>query len=135
MLLAIPFGLAIGVSLGMLGGGGSVLAVPVLVYVLGQSVHQATTASLVVVTVGAIAGGLGHARGGNVCWRHAGTFTVAALPGILAGTTLGNTVSGSALITVFALIMLAAAAATWRKASAPNARENGEPRVTVRRCS
>ena len=65
MLLAIPFGLAIGVSLGMLGGGGSVLAVPVLVYVLGQSVHQATTASLVVVTVGAIAGGLGHARGGT----------------------------------------------------------------------
>ena len=41
MLLAIPFGLAIGVSLGMLGGGGSVLAVPILVYVLGQSVHQA----------------------------------------------------------------------------------------------
>jgi uncharacterized membrane protein YfcA len=129
MLLAIPFGLAIGVSLGMLGGGGSVLAVPILVYVLGQSVHQATTASLVVVTVGAIAGGLGHARGGNVCWRHAGTFTAAALPGIIAGTALGNTVSGSALIAVFALIMLAAAAATWRKASAPAARQDGEPRA------
>jgi uncharacterized membrane protein YfcA len=127
MLLAIPFGLAIGVSLGMLGGGGSVLAVPVLVYVLGQSVHQATTASLVVVTVGAIAGGLGHARGGNVCWRHASTFTAAAVPGIIAGTALGNTVSGGALITVFALIMLAAAFATWRKASAPAARRDDEP--------
>jgi uncharacterized protein len=127
MLLAIPFGLAIGVSLGMLGGGGSVLAVPVLVYVLGQSVHQATTASLVVVTVGAIAGGLGHARGRNVCWRHASTFTVAALPGIIAGTALGDKVSGSALIGVFALIMLAAAFATWRKASAPAARRDDEP--------
>ena len=57
VLVAIPFGLAIGIALGMLGGGGSVLAVPVLVYVLGQSVHQATTASLVVVTAGALAGG------------------------------------------------------------------------------
>ena len=52
--VAIPFGLAIGLSLGMLGGGGSVLAVPVLVYILGQNVHQATTASLVVVTAGAV---------------------------------------------------------------------------------
>jgi uncharacterized membrane protein YfcA len=50
----------------MLGGGGSVLAVPVLVYVLGQSVHQATTASLVVVTAGAVVGGPSHARGGRV---------------------------------------------------------------------
>ena len=55
-LAAIPFGLGIGLSLGMLGGGGSVLAVPVLVYILGQSVHQATTASLVVVTAGAVVG-------------------------------------------------------------------------------
>jgi uncharacterized membrane protein YfcA len=79
-LAAIPFGLAIGLSLGTLGGGGSVLAVPVLVYVLGLSVHQATTSSLVVVTAGGLAGGLGHARGGRVCWRHAAMFTGAALP-------------------------------------------------------
>src|SRR5579859_5041077 len=116
-LAAIPFGLAIGVAVGMLGGGGSVLAVPVLVYILGQSVHQATTASLVVVTTGAVAGGLGHAREGRICWRHAGVFTAAALPGVLAGTALGNAVSGRALIAAFAVIMLLAAAATWRKAS------------------
>ncbi len=114
---AIPFGLAIGLALGMLGGGGSVLAVPVLVYVLGQSVHQATTASLVVVTVGALAGGLGHARKGRVCWQHAAAFTAAALPGVVAGTALGNAVSGAALLVAFAAIMLAAAAATWRKGS------------------
>ena len=57
-LAAVPFGLAIGLSLGMLGGRGSMLAVPVLVYVLGQRVHQATTASLVIVTAGAVVGGL-----------------------------------------------------------------------------
>jgi len=115
-VLAIPFGLGIGLSLGMVGGGGSVLAVPVLVYVLGQSVHQATTASLVVVSAGALTGGLSHAREGRVCWRHAVAFTVAALPGVIAGTRLGETVSGRVLIAAFAVIMLAAAAATWRKA-------------------
>jgi uncharacterized membrane protein YfcA len=116
-LAAIPFGLAIGVAVGMLGGGGSVLAVPVLVYVLGQSVQEATTASLVIVTAGALAGGLGHARAGRICWRHAGAFTAAALPGVAAGTALGNAVSGGALIAAFAIVMLLAAAATWRKAA------------------
>jgi uncharacterized membrane protein YfcA len=116
VLAAIPLGLCIGLAVGMLGGGGSVLAVPVLVYLLGQSVSEATTASLVIVTAGAIAGGLGHAREGRVCWRHAGSFTAAAVPGVVAGTVAGNAVSSQALIGVFALVMLAAAVATWRKA-------------------
>jgi uncharacterized membrane protein YfcA len=126
-LAAIPFGLAIGVSLGMLGGGGSVLAVPVLVYLLGQDVHEATTASLVVVTAGALAGGLSHARGGRVCWRHAVAFTLAALPGVVAGTALGDAVGGGTLIAAFAVVMLAAAAATWRRAGAPG--DGGAPRA------
>ena len=114
---AIPFGLGIGLSLGMLGGGGSVLAVrPVLVYVLGEGVHQAATASLVVVTAAAVVGGLTHVRDGRVCWRHAIAFIAAALPGVIAGTALGQAVSGRALIAAFAFIMLAAAATTWRKA-------------------
>jgi uncharacterized membrane protein YfcA len=116
VLVAIPFGVGIGVALGMLGGGGSVLAVPVLVYVLDQDVHAATTASLVIVSAGALAGGLGHAREGRVCWRHAAAFTAAALPGVIAGTALGEAVSGAVLIGAFGVIMLAAAAATWRKA-------------------
>jgi uncharacterized membrane protein YfcA len=101
----------------MLGGGGSVLAVPVLVYILGQSVHQATTASLVVVTAGAVVGGFNHARDGRVCWRHAGAFIAATPPGVIAGTALGQAVSGRALIAAFAVIMLAAATAMWRKAT------------------
>ena len=63
---------------------------PVLVYVLGQNVHQATTASLVVVTAGAVIGGLAHARHGRVCWRQAIAFIAAALPGVIAGTALGQ---------------------------------------------
>jgi uncharacterized membrane protein YfcA len=126
-LAAIPLGVGIGLSLGMLGGGGSVLAVPVLVYVLGESVHQATTASLVVVTAGALIGALSHARAGRVCWRHTIAFTAAALPGVIAGTALGQAVSATALIAAFAMIMLAAAAATWRKASRNTAFTAAEP--------
>ena len=115
LLLAIPFGLAIGLAVGTLGGGGSVLAVPVLVYVLGQTVPEATTASLLVVAAGAVAGGLSHARAGRVCWRHAGSFTAAALPGIVLGTLAAEAVSSELLLAGFALVMLAAAHATWRK--------------------
>jgi uncharacterized protein len=134
--VAIPFGVGIGLSLGMLGGGGSVLAVPVLVYVLGQTVHQATTASLVIVTAGAIVGGLSSAREGRVCWHHAATFAAAALPGVALGTALGQAVSGGVLIALFAAIMLAAAAATWRRASRgpePGERGAGCPPLRVAR--
>lgn len=129
MLAAIPLGLAIGLAVGLLGGGGSVLAVPVLVYVLGQGVEEATTASLMIVAAGALAGGVGHARAGRVCWRHAGTFTAAALPGILVGTVVGNAAGGRLLLVVFAVVMLAAAGATWRRAGQeePAAAEGWEP--------
>jgi uncharacterized protein len=116
VLLALPFGLAIGLAVGLLGGGGSVLAVPVLVYALDQDVETATTASLAVVAGGALAGGLGHARAHRVCWRHAGTFTLAALPGIVLGTLVGDAVGDEVLLAGFAVVMLAAAQATWRKA-------------------
>lgn len=115
----------------MLGGGGSVLAVPVLVYILGQTVQQATIASLVVVTAGAIIGGLSQARHGRVCWRHASGFIAAALPGVIAGTARGQAVSGRALIAAFAVIMLAAAAATLRKET----RDAISPRTGLSRTS
>ena len=124
-MLAILFGLVIGLAVGMLGGGGSVLAVPVLVYVLQQDVETATTISLVVVTAAAVAGGFGHAREGRVCWRHAGAFTSAALPGVVVGTLAGEAISGTLLIGAFALVMLAAAAATWRKANDDSGKGDG----------
>jgi hypothetical protein len=125
LLLAVPLGLLIGLAVGTLGGGGSVLAVPVLVYVLDQSVPEATTASLLVVAAGALAGALGHARAGRVCWRHAGSFSVAAIPGIALGTLAAEAVSGPLLLAGFALVMLAAAHATWRKADEPDPEPDG----------
>ena len=63
--LAIAVGVLIGLSLGALGGGGSILTVPALVYLLGQSPHQATIASLLVVGLAAVAGAITHARAGR----------------------------------------------------------------------
>ena len=130
MLLAIPFGLAIGLAVGTLGGGGAVLAVPVLVYLLDQSVAQATTESLVIVAAGALAAGAGHARAGRVCWHHAATFTVAAVPGIAAGTLAAESVAPSLLVAGFAVVMIGAAHATWRKTcEQPSATESAGERA------
>ena len=74
MLLAIPFGVAIGLVVGAVGGGGAILALPVLVYVLGEGVNQASTASLIVVALAAGLGGGALARHGHVCWRIALSF-------------------------------------------------------------
>lgn len=120
MVLAIVFGLAIGASLGMLGGGGGVLAVPVLVYVFGEEVHPATTASLAIVAAGALAGTLGQARRRHVCWRHAAAFTPPGVVGASLGTAANRSVGGGLLLALFALAMLAAAWATWHKAGRRN---------------
>jgi uncharacterized membrane protein YfcA len=114
-LVALPFGLAIGLSVGLMGGGGSVLAVPVLVYVLGEDVEEATTVSLAVVAAGALFGALGHARAGRVCWHHAATFTLAAIPGIAVGTLIGEGIGEDVLLAGFAVVMIVAAQAIWRK--------------------
>lgn len=99
----------------MLGGGGSILVLPVLVYVVGQDAHDAATASLVIVTIAALAGGVGQAAQHNVCWRHAGLFGAAAVPGILAGTAAGEVAGAETLLVALGLLMLAAAYAMTRK--------------------
>lgn len=125
--VAIPVGLAIGLAFGMLGGGGSVLAIPVLVYVLGESVHSAITASLLVIAAAALAGGLGHTPGGKVCWGHAMAFAGPAVAGIVVGTAANAVVGGRLLLGLFAPVMLVAAWATWRKANDTDDGEDAAP--------
>jgi uncharacterized protein len=74
-----------GLSLGALGGGGSILAVPALVYLLGQSPHQATTASLLVVGGAAVAGAIIHARAGRVRLRNGPCSGCRGSPGPMRG--------------------------------------------------
>lgn len=116
MLLAVPFGLAIGLVVGSIGGGGAILALPVLVYVLGEGVNQASTASLIVVALAAGLGGGALARHGHVCWRIALSFAAAAAVGAVGGTAAGSAVNAKTLILAFVPVMLGAAAATWRRA-------------------
>ena len=93
VVLAIPLGIAIGLVVGAVGGGGAILALPVLVYVLGEEVGPASTASLVVVAIAAAVGAGALALRGHVCWRIALTFTAPAAAGALLGTLANTAVS------------------------------------------
>lgn len=97
----------------MLGGGGSILTVPVLVYVLGYSVKTAIPMSLAVVGLTSVAGVVGHARAGTVHWRAALAFGPPAVVGAFGGAHLGLVVSPRLQLTIFAVIMLLAAGSMW----------------------
>ena len=108
-LLALPFGLGIGLLLGLVGGGGSILAVPILVYVLGEPVKQATTESLLIVGVTALAGALTASAGGRVQWRLGLAFAAVSAPAAVAGTALNRLVGARALLIAFGALLVAAA--------------------------
>ena len=116
VILAIPLGLAIGLVVGTVGAGGALLALPALVYALGEEVGPASTASLIVVAIGAGVGAGALALRGHVCWRIALTFSVPAAVGSLLGTLGNNAASPQALILSFVPVMALAAAATWQRA-------------------
>ncbi len=117
-LLAIPFGLAIGLIVGTVGGGGAILGLPVLVYVLGEGVGRASTASLIVVAIAAGVGAGVLAARGEVCWRLALTFSWPASVGAVVGTLANGEVSPKLLVLSFIPVMLVAAGATWQRAGA-----------------
>jgi hypothetical protein len=123
MILAVPFGLAIGAVVGTVGGGGAILALPVLVYALDQGVSPASTASLIVVAISASVGAGSQARHGQLCWRVALTFSLPAALGAYLGTLLNGSVSGRTLILAFVPVMLAAALLTHLRG---DTEENGD---------
>jgi uncharacterized protein len=132
LLLAIPLGLAIGLIVGSVGGGGAILALPVLVYVLGEAPGPASTASLVVVAVAAGLGAGALALRGQVCWRLALTFSSPAAAGSALGAILNTSVSGRTLILAFIPVMLIAAVATWVRAGlTDDARQSECPRPAL----
>ena len=125
VVLAIPMGILIGLVVGAVGGGGGVLGLPVLIYILGQSVGPASTASLIVVAVAAGVGAGALALRGHVCWRIALTFTVPAAAGTLLGTLGNHAVSPKVLILAFVPVMFAASLATWARAIRTTSEETG----------
>ena len=97
----------VGFSLGLVGGGGSILATPLLLYVVGVTQpHIAIGTSALAVSVNAFANLIGHARSGNVRWRCAILFAVVGTLGAIAGSTIGKLVDGQRLLFLFGLLMV-----------------------------
>jgi len=119
VLLAVALGLLIGLSLGALGGGGSILTVPALVYAVGENVQDATTGSLVIVGITAAVAAAGHARAGRVRWGAGFAFGAAGVLASLLGTRLNTRVSPAALLVCFAVLMGVAATAMLAKTMLP----------------
>ena len=130
MLLALPIGILIGLSLGALGGGGSILTVPALVYLLGQSAHSATTTSLIIVGVTSIAGmavasarRTGPAALGII-------FGVLGAGGAFAGSRLSASIDPHALLVAFSVLMAGAAATMlYRQRSGAALAPSRQPRA------
>lgn len=108
-LLAAALALLVGISLGLLGGGGSILTVPIFVYVLGFEPREAIASGLAVVGAVSLFGAAGHWRAGNVALRPALVFGIASMAGALGGARLATRVSGTAQLLLFATVMLVAA--------------------------
>ena len=106
-LLSVISGFAVGFVLGLIGGGGSILAVPLLVYVVGVSdPHVAIGTSSVAVAVSAVFGLYNHAHAGNVRWPCAIAFSIAGVVGAAFGSTVGKRFDGHRLLLLFGLLMI-----------------------------
>lgn len=115
-MVALTVGLAVlvGISLGLLGGGGSILTVPLLAYVAGMDAKQAIATSLLVVGTTSAVAAISHARAGRVQWRTGLIFGVAGMAGAYAGGLLARFIPGSVLLIGFAVMMIATAVAMLR---------------------
>jgi len=101
-------GVLVGFTLGLVGGGGSILAVPLMVYLVGVgSPHVAIGTSALAVAGNAAAGLVNHARCGTVKWRCGIVYAAAGVAGALAGSALGKRFDGQRLLLLFALVMVA----------------------------
>lgn len=132
-MLAIGLALAalIGLTLGLLGGGGSILTVPVLVYLLGFAAKPAIAMSLPVVGVTSLVGAGMHWRLGNVRLGTAATFGVLAMIGAFAGARLSVFLSGTTQLLILAIVILAAAVSMLRGRREPADLANHRPRLAL----
>ena len=106
-VLGLASGMLVGFSLGLVGGGGSILAVPLMVYVVGVAEpHVAIGTSAIAVAANAAINLSNHARGGTVIWSCALIFAAAGMVGAFGGSILGKMVDGQRLLALFALVMI-----------------------------
>ena len=105
-VLAVLSGGLVGFTLGLIGGGGSIMATPLLLYVVGLQPHMAIGTGALAVSVNAFANFAGHARAGNVRWRDAAIFAAIGVIGAAIGSFFGKSVDGQRLLFLFALLMI-----------------------------
>lgn len=115
IVAAVAIGLGVGLVVGGFGGGGSVLTVPALVFLLGQRPHSAGTASLVIVGISALIGLLARARSGQVRWAAGVGFGAIGTLTAVAGTILGRDLDPDVLLLAFAAVILMAALSMLRR--------------------
>ncbi|MFE4797923.1 sulfite exporter TauE/SafE family protein [Streptomyces sp. NPDC056708] len=119
LILALAAGAVVGLALGGLGGGGSVLAVPALIYLLGFTPAAATTAGLLIVIITSLTGLVAHAREGRVRWRTGGLFAAAGIvPAAVAGA-LSVRIPSGVLTAAFAVLAVVAAVRMLRPRAEP----------------
>lgn len=119
----------VGITLGLMGGGGSILTVPIFVYVMGYDAKLAIAMSLPVIGATSLVGALTHWRAGNVHLRTAATFGVLTMVGAFAGARTAALLSGAAQLALLASMMLIAAIMMLRSASQPSATATTAPRA------
>ncbi|MDE2052128.1 MAG: sulfite exporter TauE/SafE family protein [Gammaproteobacteria bacterium] len=129
-VLSILCGSLVGLSLGLIGGGGSILAVPLMAYVVGLPPHAAIGTSAVAVAASALANRGGHARARTVKWPCALVFAVSGVAGAAIGAQIGKRVDGQALLAAFGVLMIAVAALMLRPR-----RDGHDPDVRLTRVS
>ena len=131
-MLALATGLAvfIGIALGLLGGGGSILAVPALVYGAGQSPKAATTTSLILVAITSLIGIVPHLRAGRVRVMAGTLFGLAGIGGSLLGSHWNQSVDSDVLLLAFSVLMLIAAFAMCQRTCDILRRRSGTPNHT-----
>jgi uncharacterized protein len=121
LLAAVALSLLIGLSLGLLGGGGSILTTPILIYALEVPPKEAIAMSLLVVGITSVAAVVQHARAGHVDWRTGVVFGAAGMAGAYAGGFAAAWFSETVLLVLFAFMMLATAGAMFRGREVPAA--------------
>ena len=130
-LLSVLSGLAVGFTLGLIGGGGSILAVPLLLYLVGYpNPHVVIGTTALAVSANAYINLIPHARAGNVRWREAVVFALVGAAAAFVGSSLGKAVDGKKLLFLFAILMLVIAALMLRPRRAGNAQDLGAEHAT-----
>ena len=119
MILAVLCGSLVGFTLGLIGGGGSIMATPLLLYVVGLPPHVAIGTGALAVSANSFINFGGHARSGNVRWRSAILFAVIGMAGAAIGSTLGKTFDGQRLLFLFAVLMVVVGVMMLRRESRP----------------